>query len=130
MIDAHFEHFGINVADKKRATQWYVENLGLTVVRDVPEKMAFLADANGIVMLEVYHNPNAERLDYAATDPLAFHVAFEVADPKAAAEQLVEAGATIVDPFKRAGDDEMVMLRDPFGMALQLVHRGTQMRRV
>lgn len=129
MIEAYFEHFGINVTDKDQTIRWYVQNLGLRVVRDVPGKMAFLADAGGAVMLEVYQNPNADRLDYAATDPLAFHIAFEVEDPQDCARQLVDAGATVVDPFKRAGDDTMVMLRDPFGMALQLVHRGARMRR-
>ena len=129
MITAAFEHIGLNVSDKDAAVGWYVENLGLSVVRDVPGKMAFLADAGGIVILEIYSNENAGRLDFAATDPLAVHLAFEVDDPEEAARRLQEVGATVHDPPKRAGDDSMVMLRDPFGLALQLVHRGRRMRR-
>lgn len=128
MIQAAFEHFGLNVADKQQTVDWYVENLGLKVVRDVPGKMAFLADANGVVMLEVYRNSGAPQLAFSQTDALAFHMAFEVDDAAESAERLVQAGATIVDPFKRAGDDAMVMLRDPFGVALQLVQRGNPMR--
>ena len=106
MVNAAFEHIALNVRDKT----------------------AFLADAHGVVMMEVYSNPNAGQLDFAATDPLAVHVAFEVEDPAAAAEELVGAGASIHDPFKKAGDDTMVMLRDPFGIGLQLIKRGTTMR--
>jgi catechol 2,3-dioxygenase-like lactoylglutathione lyase family enzyme len=128
MVNAAFEHIALNVRDKTAVVEWYVRHLGLQVVRDVPGKMAFLADAHGVVMMEVYSNPNAGQLDFAATDPLAVHVAFEVEDPAAAAEELVGAGASIHDPFKTAGDDTMVMLRDPFGIGLQLIRRGTPMR--
>lgn len=129
MMNAFFEHVGINVADKAKTVNWYVTNIGLRVIRDVPGKMAFLADADGVVVLEVYQNPNAEMLRFEGADPLALHIGFEVEDPQVASEQLVTAGATIVDPIKQAGDDSMVMLRDPFGIAIQLVRRGARMRR-
>lgn len=129
MINAAFEHLAVNVPDKAAFVDWYVANLGLELIRDKPGKMAFLADSQGVTMLEVYSNPNAGRLDLAATDPLAVHIAFEVDDPAADADALVAAGATIHDPYKAAGDDSMVMLRDPFGLGLQLVKRGQSMRR-
>ena len=128
MINAAFEHVALNVPDRDAFVRWYVDNVGLQVVRDIPGKMAFLADSQGVVMLEVYSNSNAQQLEFAATDPLAVHVAFEVDDPAAAAETLVAAGASIHDPFKTAGDDTMVMLRDPFGIGLQLIRRGSPMR--
>lgn len=128
MINAAFEHLALNVSDKDRFVEWYVQNLGLRVVRDRPGKMAFLADCHGVVMMEVYSNPNAQQLDFPGVDPLAVHVAFEVDDPEKDAEQLVAAGASVHDPFKSAGDDTMVMLRDPFGVGLQLIKRGAPMR--
>ncbi len=128
MINAAFEHLAVNVPDKGAFVDWYVANIGLKVVRDVPGKMVFLADTHGVVMMEVYSNPNAQQLDFARTDPLAVHVAFEVENPAADAETLVAAGASIHDPYKTAGEDSMVMLRDPFGLGLQLVKRGRPMR--
>jgi catechol 2,3-dioxygenase-like lactoylglutathione lyase family enzyme len=128
MIQATFEHIALNVADKAAVVDWYTANLGLIVVRDVPGNMAFLADSNGVVVLEIYSNQAADRTDFTELGPLAFHLAFEVADPAAAARELEAAGARIEEPFKYAGDDSMVMLRDPFGLPLQLVHRGKPMR--
>ncbi len=128
MIKAAFEHVALNVPDRDAAVAWYVEHLGLHVVREVPGAMAFLADAGGTVVFELYNNENAGRIDFAATDPLALHVAFEVEDPRAAAEELVAAGATVAEKYKEVGDDSMIMLRDPYGVGLQLVRRGTRMR--
>jgi len=129
MINGAFEHIGINVADRDAVVGWYVENVGLTVVRDVPGKMAFLADSRGIVMLEVYSNPKVERLAFEETGALALHIAFEADDPEAAARELVEAGATVVDAYKTAGEDSLVMLRDPFGIPIQLIKRGARMQK-
>ncbi len=128
MIEAAFEHVALNVPDRDSAVAWYVEHLGLHVVREIPGGMAFLADAGGTVVFELYNNENAGRIDFPATEPLALHIAFEVDDPRTAAEQLVAAGATVAEAYKEVGDDSMIMLRDPFGVGLQLVRRGTRMR--
>ncbi len=130
MIHASFEHVAINVPEKEGMADWYVRHLGLTVVRDVPEKMIFLADADGKVILELYNNTSAGNLPLNDTEPLALHIAFVVSDPESAADELVRAGATMEVPLQTVGDDTMVMLRDPFGLPLQLVKRGKPMRRV
>ena len=129
MMKATFEHIGVNVADKEAFTRWYTENLGVTVIRDVPGKMSFLADSEGQVIMEVYSNPDAPVLDFKETHFLTLHVAFEADDPENAARALVAAGARIVDPAKKAGEDILIMLKDPFGLSLQLIKRGTRMRR-
>ena len=120
MIHASFEHVAINVPEKDGMADWYV--------RDVPEKMTFLADADGTVILELYNNSSAAHLPLTDTEPLALHIAFEVPDPESAADELVRAGATVEVPLQSVGDDTMVMLRDPFGLPLQLVKRGRPMR--
>ena len=125
--DFTFEHLALNVADKQPAERWYVENLNLRVVRSVPGAASFLADAAGRVVLELYANDSAARLDFANQHFLSFHLAFAVHDIKATAQQLIEAGAQIAEDYRVAGDDELMMLRDPFGVCIQLVHRTQPM---
>jgi hypothetical protein len=57
--------------------------------------------------------------------PLRFHVAFAAADPDAARAELVAAGATFVDEQSLADGSRLLMLRDPWGLALQLCKRAT-----
>ena len=42
-----FEHFAVNIEDPPVAAAWYVEHLGMKIVRSVgePTHMHFLADA-------------------------------------------------------------------------------------
>lgn len=90
--------------------------------------MHFLRDGAGTSMLEFYRNPRVAVPDYRSMDPMLVHVAFASADPAADRDRLVAAGATIADDLVRtpAGDD-LVMLRDPWGVALQLVKRAQPM---
>jgi glyoxylase I family protein len=55
-------------------------------------------------------------------------VAFVSANPAADRDRLVAAGATVADDLVRtAAGDELVMLRDPWGVALQLARRAQPM---
>lgn len=125
--DFRFEHLALNVADRAAAERWYVENLGLIVVRSVPTAMSFLADRSGRVVFELYENRGRPLMDFHGTDPLTFHVAFVVDDVEAAARRLVDAGAKVAEPLKEVAGDRLIMLRDPFGMGLQLVNRRSPM---
>lgn len=122
-----FEHFALNSSDYEAVVQWYVENLGLKVVRDTPGEKTFLGDSSGRTVLELYSNHSAPVLDLANSHHLSMHVAFTVSDPDTAAEDLVSAGATIIDPPKTVDGDRLVMLQDPFGLSLQLIKRATPM---
>ena len=122
-----FEHFALNVPDVRSLAQWYVSHLGMKVARAKPEVpyTTFLADDTGRVIIEVYSNPNVSVPDYNAAHPLCLHIALVCDDPGATLARLVAAGAT-------AGYDEtlpdgsyFVMLRDPWGIPLQLVRRVT-----
>ncbi len=124
------EHVALNVTDPAKMAQWYVDNLGMKVMREGPPpvNMRFLADSGGNMMLELYHNPPEAVPDYAAMDPLQLHVAFMVDDVDAVRGKLIAAGATAVAEvtFTAAGD-KLAMLRDPWGLAIQLVHRADPM---
>ena len=66
------EHVACNVTDPVAMAAWYVEHLGMRVVRRVqtPPYMHFLADANGHTVIEIYTNPTADPVpDYAAMHP-------------------------------------------------------------
>ena len=79
-------------------------------------------------MLEIYRNPKVQAPDYATLDPLLLHLAFLSNEPGADRDRLVAAGAKVVDnlTMTEAGD-EIVMLRDPWGLALQLIKRAKPM---
>lgn len=124
------EHLAFNVTDPLNMARWYVEHLGLTVKRRTVEApyAHFLADDSGTVMLEIYGNPNASRLDFPTVQPPALHLAFLSADLTADVKRLVAAGATIVaDVHVLETGDTFAMLRDPWGVSLQLVKRLSPM---
>lgn len=117
------EHWALNVPDPLAATDWYCKNLGMKVVRqgEPPSTVRFLADDNG-VKFEIYHN-DAPVLDFADLHPQTLHLAFKVEDIDEVYNRLVAAGATPVSLNKRPDGTAMAMLRDPWGIALQLAKR-------
>jgi len=123
------EHIAFNVADPKGVAAWYEQNLGMKVVRqkDVPPYMHFLADDSGTILLEIYNKPPDQVPDYGSMDPLVFHLALVSADPTADKERLIQAGARLVDEMHTDAGDHLVMVRDPWGHALQLCKRNKSM---
>lgn len=124
------EHVALNVADPVKMAQWYVENLGMKIMREgpAPVNARFLADADGNMMLEVYHNPPEAVPNYASMDPLILHVAFQVDDVDAIRSKLLAAGATATDEVTvTSAGDKITMLRDPWGLAIQFLHRADPM---
>jgi len=124
------EHVGLNVADPIKAAKWYVDNLGMKVLREGPAPInaRFLGDAGGNMMLEIYHNPPGAVPNYAAMDPLLLHVAFMVDDVDTLRSKLIAAGATAVGEVTTTpAGDKLAMLRDPWGLAIQFVHRTDPM---
>jgi uncharacterized glyoxalase superfamily protein PhnB len=63
-------------------------------------------------------------------DPLLLHIAFMVDDVKGIREKLIAAGATPVGEVTISpSGDELAMLRDPWGVAIQFVKRAKPMLR-
>jgi len=121
------EHVALNVADPRAIADWYVAHLGMRIVRRVegPPHTRFLADAAGTTVVEIYENRDATIPDYAAMDPLVLHLAFATHDPDRDRDALVQAGATAVSDGRLPDGSRLVMLRDPWGLALQLCARVT-----
>lgn len=121
------EHVACNVADPPAMAAWYVEHLGMRIVRAnaAAPFIHFLADARGRVVLEIYSNAADPVPDYRAMHPLRFHVAFAAGDPDAAQAALLAAGAAFVSDQTLPDGSRLVMLRDPWGLPLQLCKRAT-----
>jgi len=119
------EHWALNVQDPLAATDWYCKNFGMRVVRqgEPPSTVRFLADDNG-VKFEIYHNASAPVLDFPNLHPQTTHLAFKVEDMAKEHARLVAAGATPIAPInKNPNGNEMAMLRDPWGLVIQLAKR-------
>lgn len=125
------EHVALNVQDPPAVAAWYGRHLGLTPVRamDEPPYTHFLADDGGTVLLEIYTNPADAVPPYASMDPLLLHVAFVSEDPVGDRDRLVAAGASLVSEQRLGDGTHLVMLRDPWGLALQLCKRSAPMLR-
>jgi glyoxylase I family protein len=124
------EHTAYQVADPAALARWYVEHLGLTIKRsqDTSHFGYFLADEGDAVMLEFYRQPHLPVPDYHAVDPLILHLAFWADDVPATRDRLLAAGATAEGSVVRNDQgDEVAMLRDPWGLPVQLVRRERAM---
>jgi len=124
----NIEHVAFNVPDPVALAEWYTRHLGMRVVRSVtgPPHTRFLADESGRTVLEVYRQTRAPVPDYPTQEPLVLHIAFTTPDVRAARDKLLAAGATAVGEIEiTSGGDEMAWLRDPWGLALQLVKRAS-----
>lgn len=124
------EHVAFQVEDPAAMADWYVAQFGFTVKRavDAPFPVRFLADSSGQVMLELYNNPKLPVPAYGSMDPLLLHVAFVCEDVSGTINRLVESGAGLVGgPDTTSAGDVLAMLRDPWGLAIQLCQRAEPM---
>lgn len=124
------EHVAFMMPDPVAAADWYCRNLGFRVVRktDGYPWGSFLLDSSGSVMIEIYKRKEVAVPDYNAIDPLVLHLAFVTDDVKETIGRLTTAGATVHTDFSVTPDgDEIAMLRDPWGLAIQLVRRTRPM---
>jgi glyoxylase I family protein len=124
------EHVAWQVQDPEAVAAWYGEHLGFRVVRknNDPARTHFIADHSGRVLVEIYNNPGAGIPDYAKQHPLLLHLAFAADDPAGSRDALLKAGCTIAEDLRQTpAGDTLVMLRDPFGFAIQLCKRAKPM---
>jgi glyoxylase I family protein len=124
------EHVAINVENPIAMAKWYCNNLDMKIVRKGPPpvNMHFISDAQGNMMLEIYHNPPDAVPDYPSMDPLMLHIAFMVDDVEGTCRKLVTAGATVATEITvTESGDKLAMLRDPWGVPIQILKRAEPM---
>jgi glyoxylase I family protein len=120
-----FEHFALNVPDARGHAAWYVQHLGFKVARareDAPYTH-FLADETGRIIVELYSNAQAAIPDYGAAHPLCFHVAMATSNAREERARLEHAGATLFLEDPQPDGSMLIMMRDPWGVPLQLCQR-------
>ncbi len=120
------EHIAINVKEPAEMTEWYCTNLGMKIARDTGQAF-FLADESKNTILEIYNNPPDAVPDYASMDPLLFHIAFASDDIVADRKRLIEAGAKPIGEVNSVNGDTFAVVRDPWGLPIQLVKRKKPM---
>ncbi len=121
------DHLALQHPEPEAVSAWLCLNLGLTVYRvsASASRARFLKCPQTGVMLEIYRQPEAPVPDYAAMPPAVLHLAFYADDIEKEAAGLVAAGATRAgEPGKNSAGDRFLMLRDPWGVPIQLVSRG------
>jgi len=123
------EHIAINVSHPTDVTHWYVKNFGMKIVRKVggPADVYFLSDSTGNTLVEIYNNTAADIPNYAEQHPLILHFAFVSEDIASDRARLEAAGATFVVEETTPLGDQVAMLRDPWGLAIQLCCRKEPM---
>jgi glyoxylase I family protein len=127
-VAMRIEHFAINVAEPAKMAAWYVKHLGWQIRKseEKPPHAQFIADSSGNVMMELYNNTAAAVPDYRGMHPLVLHIGMECkGDLDGVRQKLMAAGATdaggiLVTPR----GDRLAMLRDPWGLAIQLCNRN------
>ncbi|MGH8017361.1 MAG: VOC family protein [Opitutaceae bacterium] len=124
-----FEHFAINVADPAKVAAWYVKHFGVRILRALDQApfTHFLGDSDGRVFLELYENPKAPVGTAANKHFLEIHFGFVTEDAAAEAAPLIEQGCPVVEDVNLPDGTRLLMLRDPFGLCVQLCQRAKRL---
>jgi catechol 2,3-dioxygenase-like lactoylglutathione lyase family enzyme len=127
-----FEHFALNVQNPIETANWYVTHCEMKIVKGSNKSpyAHFIADKTGRLVIEIYKNEAAEILDLKKKHPLEFHFALMVKNAEKAKNRLINAGATLEEELHLEDGSHLIMLRDPFGIPLQLCQRGTPMMNI
>lgn len=126
----YIEHFALNVTDSRAQTSWFVQHLGMTVVREgkAPTYGMFVSDSAAAMMFELYQNTEYPVIDFGKVSSMSVHIAFQVSDVQQAKRILTELGATVDDDVTTTpAGDQVLMLRSPWLVPLQFVHRAQPM---
>jgi uncharacterized glyoxalase superfamily protein PhnB len=118
------------VEDPVAVANWYCVNLNMKIQRqsEPPFNTRFVSDESENMMCEFYHNADVPVPDYFHMNPGSVHIAFEVDNIFSLFEKLKHAGANVVkEPEQMSAGDTICMLRDPWGIPLQLVKRQQAM---
>lgn len=114
------EHVAIDVPDPEAFKAWWCENLGFRV----SPNPGFIMDDSGESGLEVYRTGETPAApDYASMNAMTLHVALVSRDVKGDVDRLVAAGAKLEQLKLDNPDFHMAILRDPWGVAIQLCDR-------
>jgi catechol 2,3-dioxygenase-like lactoylglutathione lyase family enzyme len=110
---------------------WYSRHLGFHIIRQGGSDSdggAFIVDECGYTVLEIFRIPDTGPLPLRNLAPIQLHIAIDCDKPYETAMALVKQGAEFVGeapPNDYKG--EKLLVRDPWGLVLQLVNRETKL---
>ncbi len=115
------EHVAFDVPEPEKLITWWCEHLGFR--RSAPGS-AFIIDDSGTMGLEFYNSGETPaKPDYAQAHAMSMHIALLSDDVRADAERLAAAGGTIETLKLDTPDFHMAIVRDPWGLPIQLCKR-------
>jgi glyoxylase I family protein len=122
------EHVALNVPEPVEMANWYVRNFNMKIVikLEEPPFVRFLTDATGSTAIELYANEKAPVPEYANQNPAVLHIAFAVDDPVKEKNRLLRQGCIFIEEIKQPNGSLLIMMRDPWGIPLQLVKRADE----
>lgn len=126
----YIQHIGINVNNPIEVSNWYIQNLGMKLIRrgKAPQNVTFIADSGSYMEIEFYNKEKIDKIDFQKIDVMTFHFAFLTDSINLIESKLVAAGAKLIEKTTETpAGDKVAMLRDPWGMPLQLVQRSIPM---
>jgi catechol 2,3-dioxygenase-like lactoylglutathione lyase family enzyme len=124
------EHVGLALPDPIAAAAWYGRHLGWRTIRasSSPPYAHFLRPPDGGTVIEFFNDPAVADADLWKVHAMQGHLAFAVDDLDSQCERLVSAGAVVDSPLASTpAGDRYVMLRDPWGVPLQLITRVVEL---
>jgi len=79
-------------------------------------------------MLELGVNTQYPLIEFSKINHPALHFAFTVDDARSIRTALIAAGATLAEELRETNTgDQVLVLRDPWGFAIQFIKRGEAM---
>ncbi len=120
------EHIGLCIEHPITMAEWWVANLGFQFLAKTgtdDDGVAFITDDQGTI-LEFGRLEEVPCLDLNRLKFIQLHFAIDCDEPVREAERLVRQGATLVGESPRnAYTNEKLIVRDPWGTCIQLIHR-------
>ncbi len=124
------EHIMFNVPDPVAMVKWYEKNLGMVAMSKgkAPTYSTFISDPGNHMMLELGNFADFPKMEFSKVDINTMHLALVTENIKEVKKKLVGAGAVVAqDIFKTPGGDQVMVLRDPWGLPIQFVERADPM---
>lgn len=122
----HLDHLALNVSEPQSVANWYVESVGMKVLRrgKSPSNFFSVTDSGRDAAVEFYLDHDHQILDLAEISHMSLHLAFMGDDIDCMKRKLIAGGATMVEDISKTPSGDLVlMLRDPWGLPIQLVQR-------
>ena len=123
------EHIGLLSSAPIQMGHWYNKHLGFKIIIEDgtdAEGVIFIKDDSGTV-IEIGNLSGISPVEFRSHHPLSIHLAVECSSPENKAKCLVEAGAELIgESLKNAYKGEKILVRDPWGLTIQLINRKTK----